>query len=113
MRELSTLWCEETQQRRIVGRNRVRRRLATWLHVAFLPCAHLLMFYTAPTLAQSAIGELRLKVTDPAGLALKAAVDLSNDGAQFRHQYETGNTGALTMRNLPFGLYQIRVEHEG
>jgi hypothetical protein len=70
-------------------------------------------FASAPCLvAQSNSGELRLKISDPAGLAVKATVELSNDAAEFRRFYSAEDSGSLTARNLPFGLYRIRVEHE-
>lgn len=77
------------------------RRLAI-----FLICAPALV-------GQSGTGELRLKVTDPAGLAFTASVQLASDANQFHRAYFTDDAGALTARSLPFGLYRLRVEHEG
>jgi hypothetical protein len=72
-----------------------------------------LFFATALSLvAQSNSGELRLKISDPAGLAVKARVELSNDAAEFRRFYSADDSGSLTARNLPFGLYRIGIEHE-
>jgi hypothetical protein len=64
-------------------------------------------------LAQSSTGELRLKVTDPDGLAIKASAQLASDANEFHRAYVTDDAGALTARSLPFGRYRIRVEHEG
>jgi len=72
-----------------------------------------LVLSTLPLLGQSNSGELRLKVTDPAGLSLKAKVELSSDGAQFRRTYQTDDAGALAARSLPFGLYRLHVAYEG
>jgi len=72
-----------------------------------------LVLSALPLLGQSNSGELRLKVTDPAGLSLKATVELFSDGAQFRRTYQTDDAGALTAHSLPFGLYRLHVEYEG
>ncbi|MBZ5680864.1 MAG: TonB-dependent receptor [Acidobacteriia bacterium] len=78
------------------------------------PIVHLALLLSAlPLLGQSNSGELRLKVTDPAGLSLKATVELSSDSTQFRRVYQTDDAGILAARNLPFGLYRLHVEHEG
>jgi hypothetical protein len=77
------------------------RRLAT-----FVLCA-------LPALGQSNAGELRLKVTDPDGLAVKASADLSCDAIQFYRFFSANEAGLLTVRNLPFGLYRLKVQHQG
>jgi len=64
-------------------------------------------------LAQSSAGDLRLKVTDPDGLAVKASAELSNDAIQFHRSFSTDDAGLLVVRNLPFGLYHLRVQHQG
>jgi hypothetical protein len=64
-------------------------------------------------LAQSGTGELRLRVTDPDGLAVRATAELSSDANEIHRTYLTDDTGALTARSLPFGLYRLKVEHEG
>ena len=78
-----------------------------WLHLVILLAAAL------PVAAQSATGELRLKVTDPQGLFLRATADLASDATQFHRSFTADSTGLVTARNLPFGLYRLRVEHEG
>jgi hypothetical protein len=72
----------------------------------FLLCA-------LPLRAQSNTGELRLKVTDPDGLAIKASAQLASDANEFHRTYVTDDAGALTARSLPFGRYRLKVEHEG
>lgn len=72
-----------------------------------------LLFSSLALLAQSNVGELRLTVTDPAGLPVKATVELSSDSAAFRRAYQTDEAGILSARSLPFGLYHLHVEHEG
>ena len=68
---------------------------------------------TLPLLAQTNTGELRVRVTDPDGLAVKASVELSSDATQFRRSWMTDGAGVLNARNLPFGLYRLQVQHEG
>jgi hypothetical protein len=66
-----------------------------------------------PLFGQSNAGELRLKVSDPHGLGVKASIALSSDAAQLRRSLITDDSGFLTSRNLPFGSYQLRVESDG
>jgi hypothetical protein len=66
-----------------------------------------------PLVAQSNSGELRLKVTDPKGGAVKAHVELSSDASQFHRSLSAADSGQLIERNLPFGIYRVRVEFEG
>jgi hypothetical protein len=65
-----------------------------------------------PLIAQSNVGELRLKVTGPDGLPLKASVELSSDALQFYRSFSTDDSGELTARNLSFGRYRLRVQKE-
>jgi outer membrane cobalamin receptor len=73
----------------------------------------ILLLSALPLLAQSNTGELRLKVTDPDGLAVKASVELTRDATQFHHSFITDDAGLLTARSLPYGRYRLRVEHPG
>jgi outer membrane receptor for Fe3+-dicitrate len=66
-----------------------------------------------PMIAQSNAGELRLRVSDPHGLGLRATVTLSSDAAQLHRSLVTDESGLLAARNLPFGLYHLVVESEG
>jgi len=46
--------------------------------------------------------------------ALKASVELSSDATQFPPPFfDTDDSGLLSARTLPFGLYSLRVEREG
>jgi hypothetical protein len=62
-----------------------------------------------PLMAQSNAGELRLKVTGPDGLPLKASVQLSSDALQFHRSFSTDDSGLLIARNLLFGPYRLQV----
>ena len=64
-------------------------------------------------LAQSTTGELRLTVTDPAGLGMKSAVELVSQGNQYRHTFVTDDQGTLDAKRLPYGIYQIKIQIEG
>ncbi len=63
--------------------------------------------------AQSNAGELRLKVTDPDGLALKTAVELVSQGNEYRHTFITDDQGNLDAKRLPYGIYQLQIQAQG
>ena len=63
--------------------------------------------------AQSNSGELRLKVTDPAGLGAKATVDISSDANEYRQSFVTDNDGAVVAKLLPYGVYRVRIQAPG
>ncbi len=65
----------------------------------------------APLLAQSNIGELRLKVTDPAGLGVQSSVELVSEANHYRQTFLTDGTGDLLVKRLPFGIYNLEVRH--
>jgi TonB dependent receptor len=63
--------------------------------------------------AQSNVGELRLKVTDPSGSGVKSSIELVCEANQFRQVYVTDSSGVTTARRLAFGVYQIDVQQAG
>ena len=65
-----------------------------------------------PLSAQSNAGELRLKVTGPDGLPLKALIDLSSDALQFRRSFSTDDSGNFVTRNLLFARYRLQVRSQ-
>ena len=71
------------------------------------------MLIALPLCAQSNAGELRLKVVDPHGLGVKASITLSSEVAQLHRSLVTDDAGSITVRNLPFGPYRLRVECAG
>jgi len=71
-----------------------------------------ILIVALPLLAQSNAGELRLKVTDPDGLPLKASIELSSDALQLRRSFSTDDSGQFAARNLPFGRYSLQVTSE-
>ena len=64
--------------------------------------------------AQTNIGELRLKVTDPSGLAVaKASVTLRSEANQYENTLQTDDAGRLNVLRLPFGTYQVEINKSG
>ena len=63
--------------------------------------------------AQSNTGELRIRVTDPSGSAVKSALELVCEANEFHKTFVTDDSGNVVARRLPFGLYTIHVEQQG
>ena len=83
-----------------------RARLFTGKLVVFLfSCSSLL-------LAQSS-GELRLRVIDPSGFAVKTSVQIVAEANQYRRLLNTDDQGTLTVQRLPYGVYQLQVNQPG
>ncbi len=66
-----------------------------------------------PLFAQSNAGELRVRITDPAGLGVQGSIELISEANEFRHTFVTESSGELRIRPLPFGIYQVRVNRPG
>lgn len=60
--------------------------------------------------AQSNSGELRLKVTDPRGVGVKAAIELVSEAKDFRQTFITDESGSLIAKRLPFGIYRAQIQ---
>src|ERR1700740_913416 len=71
------------------------------------------LFLAVSLSAQSRTGELRLRIADPAGLAVKASVEIVNDGNQFRQVFQADDEGRVVAKQVPFGVYAIHVEQQG
>jgi hypothetical protein len=72
------------------------------------------LLWTLPLLAQTNTGELRLTVTDPAGLALKdASVELISEANQYRETFVTDDAGKLDVKRLSYGIYLVRIQMKG
>ena len=72
-----------------------------------------LVCWVLPVFAQSNTGELRLRVTDPSGLATKSSVEIVSEVNHFRQSLTTDDAGYLEVKRLPFGVYRLRVRHAG
>jgi hypothetical protein len=75
--------------------------------------AAILVFCALPLLGQSNSGELRLQVTDPAGLGVKTTVQIVSRANQYRSTLETNDQGHLDVQRLPYGIYQLEIRHLG
>ena len=73
----------------------------------------LFLLCSLPLLGQSNRGELRLKVTDPAGLGLRTTVQLVCEANQYRNVLVTDEQGELDIQRLPFGVYQVEISRAG
>jgi len=58
-------------------------------------------------------GELRITVTDSAGLPVPASVELTSQVNQYRRNFEADAEGHVSARRLPFGLYRVAVSQPG
>ena len=68
-----------------------------------------LLLWALPLLAQSTTGELRLSVTDPAGLGVKSAIELTSQGNEYREGFNTDVQGKLDVKRLPYGIYRLQI----
>jgi TonB-dependent Receptor Plug Domain len=75
--------------------------------------AWLFFFSALPLLGQSNTGELRLRVTDPAGLAVKTTVQITCEANQYRNTLTTNDQGRLDVQRLPYGIYQLEISQPG
>ena len=72
-----------------------------------------LLLFALPLVAQSNTGELHLKVTDPSGLGVKAAVELVSEANDYQNSLSTDEAGTLIAKRLPFGVYRIQIQQPG
>src|SRR5579863_10072654 len=73
----------------------------------------ILVLWSGLLCAQSQMGELRLRMTDPTGSGLKCSVELRSESSQFRQNLTTSDSGFLDVKQVPFGLYQLKVQSVG
>ena len=73
----------------------------------------LLSFFAGIILAQRNSGELRIVVVDPAGLPVQASGELVSRAVDYRGAIKTDADGRFQVRELPFGIYQLTMEHAG
>ena len=71
----------------------------------------LLCFF--PAVGQVNTGELRLSVTGPDGLAVKASIELLSQGNQYKRDFVTDEGGKARIQTLPYGLYRLTARKEG
>jgi len=63
--------------------------------------------------SQSNNGELRLRVTDPSGLAVRTSIQISSEANQYRRLLSTDDQGTLTLQRLPYGVYRLQINQPG
>ncbi len=66
-----------------------------------------------PLYCQSNSGELRLRVTDPSGLAVKTTVLIVSEANQYRDSLATSDQGTLDVQFLPLGIYRLEITKPG
>jgi outer membrane cobalamin receptor len=83
--------------------------------IAFRAFAFLSLLLLAVSVlrGQSNSGELRIKVTDPSGAAVRTDVVLVSEANDFRKTLSTDDSGALLVKHLPFGVYHVAIDHAG
>jgi hypothetical protein len=64
-------------------------------------------------LGQVNTGELRLKVTDPSGLGVKASVQILSQVNSYKVTLNTDNAGNLLLPGLSYGPYSVTAEGHG
>jgi len=75
-------------------------------------CISILLMCLA-SLLQTNSGELHLRVTDPSGLGVKTIVHVTSEANQYRSVLTTSDQGSLNVQRLPYGIYQLEIEHPG
>jgi hypothetical protein len=70
-------------------------------------------FCSLALFGQTNSGELRLKITDPSGLAVKAPIQIICEANQYRRTLSTDDQGTLTLQHLPYGMYQLQINLPG
>lgn len=64
-------------------------------------------------LGQANHGELRLKVTDPAGLGVRTSVRIVSEANGYRNTLDSDDEGNLIAQRLPYGVYKIEIKQPG
>jgi hypothetical protein len=72
-----------------------------------------IFLHAASLSAQTNTGELRLKVTDPSGAAVKTVVTLRSEANDYSNTLTTDENGQLDAKRLPFGSYRIAIQQSG
>jgi TonB-dependent Receptor Plug Domain len=73
----------------------------------------ILLLCALPLFGQSNWGELRLKVIDPTGLAVRAPVQITSEANGYRNVLVTNDQGELDVQRMPYGVYQITIKQSG
>jgi hypothetical protein len=76
-------------------------------------CLAIFLLLSLAGMTQSNMGELRLTVTDPAGLGLKSTVELVSGANQYGYTFTTDDHGYLEAKRLKYGIYQVKIQAQG
>ena len=71
------------------------------------------LYCASPLFCQSNSGELRVKVTDPAGLGVKTTVQIVSQANQYHNILATNDQGLLDVQRLPYGIYRLQIRQPG
>lgn len=82
-------------------------RIASWCAILLLPGAG------ARAFCQSASGEVRLHVADPAGRSVQVTVNLVSEANQYNENLATDRQGNLDVERLPYGVYRLEIDAAG
>src|SRR5581483_8032167 len=63
--------------------------------------------------AQTAAGEIRLQVSDPSGVAMKATGTLQSVAPGIPPRFTSDDRGTYTFATLPFGRYRLEISKSG
>jgi hypothetical protein len=73
----------------------------------------LMLFWAVPVWAQVRSGQVRLRISDPRGAPAAAVVEFISTGNAYDGTFVTDASGEITVRLLPYGLYEVRVRQPG
>lgn len=73
-------------------------------------CLVFLLLTLMPALAQIQSGEVRLKLIDVSGVPVKSVVELICTGSGYNKSFTTDNSGTLSVKQIPYGIYQVRIQ---
>ena len=62
---------------------------------------------------QADTGEIHLRITDPSGAAMSAAVELSSVGNGYDKFFVSDGDGRALIQQIPFGVYRLQVRRAG
>lgn len=72
-----------------------------------------LAFLACPANGQRSRGELRLEIRDPQGAGVPAKAELLSQANQYRREFAMAAEPALSVHDLPFGVYRLSVTAPG
>lgn len=75
--------------------------------------AIVLLFGALPALGQVNYGEVRLKITDSSGVALRSSVELMSAANDYDKTFAVDDSGIVSIKQVPYGVYRIQVRQAG